>query len=295
MAMTVIHGDVCESPEAIALETPNVVVMPTTGIRDMARIQYPAAGRCIYCGKEQDLRREHIIPFGLNGTMVIPQASCRECARKTGACETKVLRGPMRNMRLLRRFRSRSQHEGASFVHRFQVVKDGARSVVELPLEEAPILLYFPIFSLPRILTGQVGSGATMIGVAAMLTGPTPDDVAWHLGVDGVIDESEPYDPIAFARMIGKIGFATAFAEGALAMIDGPTPVLPAILGDADNIGRWVGTMTGLYKKYPGVVHRVAVHLDSASGLLVVEVQLFADSGAPSYGVVLGKPRSHGK
>jgi hypothetical protein len=48
-------------------------------------------GRCIYCGTDSDpgaLQREHIIPYGLNGTLILPRASCPDCSKVTGALET---------------------------------------------------------------------------------------------------------------------------------------------------------------------------------------------------------------
>jgi hypothetical protein len=88
--------------------------------------------------------------------------------------------------------------------------------------------------------------------------------------------------------MVAKIGFATTYAEGVLKRVRQPYSVIPPIMGEANDIGRWVGTMTGPYRKYPGLLHRVALFEDRDRGLLVAEVQLFASSGAPSYAVVIG-------
>lgn len=288
LEMTVIRGGKPTVPEAISTEKPDQVIGETAGIRDMARVQYPPANRCIYCGAGENLTREHIVPYGLNGTSVIQAASCPECAKKTSDFEGKVLRGPMRAIRVLHGFQSRSKHEGAAHTYPVRVVRDGIQSEIELPLEEAPIMLYFPEFAPPGKVTGKRGTRIDMTGVAAVCFGPTPDDVAQKLQAESVTLESTHYEPVAFARMLAKIGFATAYAEGALTRIDEPCPVIPAILGDAEDIGNWVGTMTGVYRKYPNLLHRVALHEDLERNLLVAEVQLFASSGTPSYGVVLG-------
>ena len=152
-------------------------------------------------------------------------------------------------------------------------------------------MLYFPEFSPPGIVTGKRGSGIDLIGVAVVYFGPSPEECARRLGAEGLTLEPPPYEPVPFAKMLAKIGFATAYAEGALTRIEEPSPAIPAILGETDDIGYWVGTMTGAYRKYPGLLHRVAVHENLEHGLLVAEVQLFASSGAPSYGVVLGELR----
>ncbi len=46
---------------------------------------FDPVGRCIYCGRGPDakLTKEHIIPYGLNGHLILPAASCEICAAKT--------------------------------------------------------------------------------------------------------------------------------------------------------------------------------------------------------------------
>ena len=48
--MTIIRGGKPIDVEAISMEKPDQVIAESTKIRDMARIQYPPANRCIYCG-----------------------------------------------------------------------------------------------------------------------------------------------------------------------------------------------------------------------------------------------------
>ncbi|WP_080744877.1 HNH endonuclease [Cupriavidus necator] len=54
--------------------------------------RYLPPGRCIYCDAPENLTREHIIPAGLGGNWVLPEASCRRCAAKTSAAELHVMR-----------------------------------------------------------------------------------------------------------------------------------------------------------------------------------------------------------
>ncbi len=45
---------------------------------------YQPVGRCIFCGSEKGtMDDEHIIPFFLGGRLVLPNASCKDCAKKT--------------------------------------------------------------------------------------------------------------------------------------------------------------------------------------------------------------------
>jgi len=54
---------------------------------------FEAAGHCIYCGTKQGpLSDEHIVPFGLGGTLVLPKASCKACATETAKLEQVIQR-----------------------------------------------------------------------------------------------------------------------------------------------------------------------------------------------------------
>jgi hypothetical protein len=49
---------------------------------------------CIYCGRSDGLlTREHILPIGLGGGLILPAASCRACQDITKNIETKCQRG----------------------------------------------------------------------------------------------------------------------------------------------------------------------------------------------------------
>lgn len=164
--------------------------------------------------------------------------------------------------------------------------------MVELPIDEYPILLDFPTFPPPRLLTGEGGSGIMMTAVSSVLFGPSPDDVARRLGAQRIILRSGEYRHVEFARMLAKIGYAMAVAEGAQKRLDGASPILSSILGDIDDIGRWVGTLPDPIRTYPGLLHRIALREDRNKGLLLAEIQLFADSETPSYEVILGALRA---
>jgi hypothetical protein len=254
-------------------------------------VTYKPIGRCIYCGATTDLRREHILPFGLSGTALLPESTCGRCAKITGRVEQTVLRGPMWAVRVFRDLKSRTKHKDAPKTYPLTVVRGDHEEVVHLAVEEYPILLHFPLFSSPALLEpeGYV-SGIRVTGVATVSFGPRPEDVIKRLGVT-TIRVSQTQEPVAFARMLAKIAYAMAAAEDQLGLIEGDATVLPAILGEADDIGRWVGTLSQPFRAYSGLLHRVLVHQNDEKGLLIGEVQLFSDSQAPSYGVILGRLR----
>ncbi len=250
---------------------------------------YAPVGHCIYCGCTTNLEREHIIPFGLDGTAVLPKSTCRTCAKLTGRQEEIVLRGPMWAIRVYRELRSRTKHRDAPKTYPLTVIRHEAEEVVDLPAQEYPILLHFPTFAAPAFLRPEgYKSGIRLSGMNTIALGPPPEEVARRLGATS-ISLTQEYEPVAFARVVAKIAYATAAAEGLLKLVEGNPYIVQSILGSVDDIGRWVGTIDGPVEAFAGQLHRILFHRDDEQGLLLGEVQLFSDSQAPRYGVILGK------
>jgi hypothetical protein len=228
---------------------------------------YRPVGRCIYCGCTDDLRREHILPFGLSGTAVLPQSTCEGCAKITGQTERTVLRGPMWAVRVYRGLKSRRKHKDAPKTYPLTIVKAGNEEIVQLSAEDYPILLHFPIFSPPGLLSpeGYV-SGIRLVGVATLTFGPKPEEVARVLGASE-IQVSQSHQPSEFGRMLAKVAYTFAVAEDQLRLIEGESPVIAAILGQTDEIGKWVGTLSDPFTRYPGQLHRISVVPDAEQGL----------------------------
>lgn len=277
------------STEDTFVEVPTDFVTMKFEGQDIGGSSSAPVGYCIYCGAQDNLTKEHIIPYGLSGTAVLPDASCSRCSTITSKFEGKVLSGPLADVRKLLRMQSRSKHENASVDTELALIKDGKPFVVRVPLEESPIILSFPIFTAPHYLTGAQEMGITLKGVASILFGLHPKEVIKRFGAQTIEIQDRPSEPIEFARMLAKIAFCYAVKIGVLNKLDGPCLVIPATLGQSDDIGRWVGTIDGPFRTYPGILHRLEVHQDQERGLLMVEVQLFAHSQTPSYSVVLGR------
>lgn len=252
-------------------------------------LRYAPIGLCIYCGSTQDLTKEHILPFGLSGTAILPDSSCRACARVTGATEQKVLRGPMWPIRVYRDLLSRTKHKDAPDCYPLTIVRGGTEVQLEVAIEDLPLLLHFPVFSPPAFLhLDGYTHGIRMIGVNTISFGPKPEDIARKLGAES-IKLTQTHEPTAFARMIAKIAYAWAAAESQLRLLKGASFVVPSILGSADDVGRWVGTITEPTQKHEALLHRIIMHEDRHKNLLVAEVHLFSDSETPRYGVILGE------
>jgi hypothetical protein len=261
-------------------------------MNDFGKASYPPVGRCIYCGRTEDLRDEHIIPYALGGKVVLPKASCENCATITGKFEQQVLRGHMWLVRVLRKLPSRRKHRDAPKTKALTFVRAGKEQVNEFPLEESPIFLHFPIFRLPAFLYPEgYTSGIRLVNpdVVTIRFGSSPENVLERLDASS-ITQTDRIHPTSFARMIAKIAYSAAYAEGYLNSLDGAPMLLPALLGERDEIGLWVGTLNKPPEADERVSpHRVICYEDGVLRLLLAEVQLFTESPTPTYGVILGR------
>ncbi len=256
-------------------------------IADFEKLQYPRVGYCIYCGSTEDLRREHIIPFGLGGTATLPEASCKNCERITGQFEGNVLRGSMWPARTLSGIRSRRPGDAPS-TYPLTIVRNGVTKEVQLPVEEYPVLLPMPIFKPPGYLTGEAqGTGINVIGIDTLCFENNPQDVGKRLGASEIKVSARRDKPTDFARMLAKIGYSFTVATVGREKIK-ENYVVPMILGQDEHFGTWVGTIES-GNIFPSLLHRLKITLQGEGNLIVTEVQLFAQAPGPTYGVVVGR------
>jgi len=100
------------------------------------------------------LADEHIIPFGLGGRMVLPKATCPECAKKTSSFEHTCLRtmyGPLRLLYDLPSRRKKNRPETLPLKVKFN--PDDEWTLIQVEQNRYPFLLAFPYFSMPNTTT----------------------------------------------------------------------------------------------------------------------------------------------
>jgi hypothetical protein len=117
------------------------------------RAMYPPVGYCIYCGIDAELTDEHIIPFGLGGREILPEASCKTCANETGRVEHRVLRGMFWPIRLRQKVQSRRPAPDtlkASIVH-----STGTKKVIDVAPNDYPDHLIMLNMKQPGILNAD--------------------------------------------------------------------------------------------------------------------------------------------
>ena len=262
----------------------------------MTTHRYTPVGRCIYCGTthlptgKRRFGDEHIVPFALNGGLVLPEASCRHCER--------IINREIENRLLSEEwalFRAKYSLPTRRPKNRAKTVLLGSRTGghIRVPAIEytAPVPLYN--FDTARILSGAQ---------------PIPNTHAWTVSVLSDGDEEERLqkryplwngehsfrvEPYRFARFIAKIGYAYAVAEVGLHCFR--PLVREIILGKSDDYFHLVGSATQGPPPSgwpPGGKHHFAITIRFVQdniGLVVVDVKLFAEAGTPVYHAVVGE------
>jgi hypothetical protein len=245
-------------------------------------------GKCIYCRTTQGpLKREHMIAAGLNGPWVLTRASCKSCEKITSAFEGHVLG---RVFGLARAGLKMHMKERPTTLPVEIDRGDGQFVEVHLPVEECPAIVQFPEFLPPAYLDAREYRGGIELFAQRMIqfTGPTAEDVGRKLGAKGM-RWTTTFRGHTFPRMIAKIAYTFVVADIGLDSIE-TAYVLPAIMGQSEDTGRWVGCDGMEYVTDPGVLHGVAQAI--VNNEVIVRVRLFASSGAPEYVVVVGRLRA---
>lgn len=122
-------------------------------------VTYAPVGRCIYCSSSDShaLGDEHIIPYSLNGTQILPRASCRKCEAITSHLDGFIARSVFYQVRASAGIRSRRTLPG-----HFSVIltfEDGHTERVKAPANVHPSILVLPHFTLPNLLSGIPSDG----------------------------------------------------------------------------------------------------------------------------------------
>lgn len=253
-------------------------------MREVASPQtFGSVGRCIYCGVSEQLEEEHILAFALGGNWILPDASCRECAKITGRDEQLVLRGGLWAVRYYLELQSRTRPKPKIF--KLHAVNGDESRSIDIEADDYPILLALPSYCGPLLL--------------ALPDSNPPVRPPWHrfLRVDPLMllekYGAEEYAPAAinahaFARMLMKIAHGWAVVEFGL---DGFEPFLPdLILGKQDDFLTFVGS-TRIVQPARGNDHMIAVANFGTEPRrwIVAQINLFERFGAPGYRVIVGQ------
>jgi len=244
-------------------------------------------GECIYCGSKTNLTREHIVPYGLGcpPEWVLHEASCQACAGITSAFERDVLREYFREPRATIGLPTYRKKDRPKSLH-LQLVRGHESFAVSLPTGECPTLIIMPHLKVPASV-GDYGYERGVMVVGCSLHSPSDmkarlarlDADGFSVSVSGVL--------VSFARMLAKIAYGMSVLQFGLHAFK-EVFVLPCILGQTDDSGRWVGC-----SQEPAVVHMAdkllhTIEVVTNGSTVSGQIRLFANYMTPVYMVFVG-------
>lgn len=263
-----------------------------------SKFEYPPVNHCIYCGTvTAKLTDEHIVPFGLNGNIVLPNSSCTKCANITSKIELRVLRGFLENGRRAMGVSSRhKKHEKPSTVP-VKFITDEKRLDGEMPIEGGFHMIHFPIFATPLALGGRTKDdkpdNIEVAGIDTLYIGDAIKSVQRHRATG--VEIQTKLDIWSFIQMLAKIAYSYYVAEkGVFPLVE--SPVLPIAINEHRCAKEWIGCLEYYPLNKPG---SKALHLLDITEIVgddgfiysVVRIKLFSVTSGPTYSVVV---RIHG-
>lgn len=103
---------------------------------------YPPVEQCIYCGSKDGLSDEHIIPYGINGSIILSESSCESCSKITKIFEQRLLKGMFAPIRYKAKLRTRRPKERPKSIKTISKCQDGSIKHLEIPTEKFPGILF---------------------------------------------------------------------------------------------------------------------------------------------------------
>ena len=169
-------------------------------------------GKCIYCGRTDNLSREHVVPRGMGGTITLPKGSCTACAEVTKKIETACIRNTLIHIRVKYGLHHHPKERPDTFPITLRDWSDN-ETVKQVPVGDFPTLWAMPIYEYPGILSNK-GPEETRFGILHS----HQDDASFQKllrlpGVKSVSIMSGTVDTWIFARWIAKIGYCYAVAR----------------------------------------------------------------------------------
>ena len=253
-------------------------------------VTYAPIGRCIYCTDTgaNGLGDEHIIPFALNGTVVLPKASCHTCEGVTSYLDGFISRSVFYQVRSSAGLRTRSK-----LPTEFPVIlkfADGTEKTIMAPADIHPSTLTLPKFHPPDILSGRRPDGNfRLTPMTWMKESADFDEFVQNQGAIAA-EVATGVKPQQFSRVLAKIAHGFAVAHLGL---EGFKPLLLDLI-HGRNVTRGpelVGSELETPPASSGRMHELSVVPHHK--FVVVRIRLFASSeggghAVPVYLVVAG-------
>jgi len=259
--------------------------------------QYAAVGQCIYCKSFTALTKEHIVPYALGGTWVLPKASCSDCAKITTTFEGQFCRtilGPLRMLFNMPTRRPKERPKHLALKVKYPNSSDWELAYVDRDI--CPFLVGLPLYPLPSALTGISNEGNRGSATKSLwLRGggfwkDREKHLQWlcdALEAVAVMPTAEvKTDP--FCLTLAKIAHAFTSAELG---INAFTPFLTRMIRERDlsTTTQYIGGGEG--NEAPSThLHQIEFFETATSrDLITVRIRLLTVLGTPTYYVVVGR------
>ena len=251
-------------------------------------ITYAPVGTCVYCGtKEGPLSKEHIVPLGLGGRWLLPQASCNTCSGVTRDIEQFCLRPMLGPFRIRLKLPTRRPKERPATLIIEYLRTDGEREWSTVPSVEFPGVCFGFRWPAPALLRGQPPTENFEGDLVARFI---DDEVRAPATPDGRKVKLGTINMLLFARMLAKIAHSYAVANLGLS---GFRPLLPDLILGKSTAAPWLvgGDASEPAPDTEPALHHVYLQNCLTAGVeyVLVAVRLFAFVGMPRYHVVVGR------
>lgn len=251
---------------------------------------YPPVGRCIYCGSTTtDLGKEHIIPFSLNGGLVLLDASCHDCEKKIQPYEMTVARRIFGHFRILHNVQTRNKKQRPTEVQIGTLHQNGKRGIAKISIQEHPTILILYKFSEATFLQGLLPNIEKNTWIPLVISGKAElekfiSKYHWDRQIKFFAV------PIEFARMLAKIAYSYAIAEIGIDSFQPFPMTIDTILGRTNNVCHIVGGDLEIPPPDPAGKHILTIGclIKHPNPLLIVSIRLFPAFETPQYHVVVG-------
>jgi hypothetical protein len=253
-------------------------------------------GQCIYCGVTVGLSREHVLPYGLGGDLVLKDASCPACSKETSKLELRLLRGHWWPYRQFLGLPSRRTGEMVPDLNVTVKRADGTELRARLPMLQQSVAIIFE-FDPPSVLSGSMREdepNAPRMFMKNLATFPSVvqiEDADYKLASDDKLEIPINFHAADICRFLAKVAHGYLISRRG---INGCSNFLlpPLILGKTAGAQSFVGGSNSPFigQKLPGGgLHAMMERMNN--GYRTVCIQLFRDSGEPPpiYEVVVGE------
>ncbi len=179
------------------------------------------------------LSKEHVIPMGLGGKYILPNASCESCRQITSAFETIALRHVLGPGRYQTGIKPKKKHSRPKSWPAHKVLPDGTKKKVQIPIDELPFFMPFPTFKAFPVVSALMPKGHKATEKeGALIVGNNPSYAEQTLKKYGADHFPIRNDHHAFSRMLAKIALSYCvkhFGYGCVLPLVGPLIVEPIV------------------------------------------------------------------